>query len=67
MKKVKLYKYVGRNGSIITPILLDDIKHYIYYRLTADDKKILTDGNQHVFATDVPEEEIHLWKEVEEV
>ena len=27
MKKRKLYKYIGRNGDITSPILLEDIKH----------------------------------------
>jgi hypothetical protein len=66
MKTVKLYRYVGRNGSVTTPVLLDDIKHYVYYRLSADENKMLTDGNQIVYAADVPEEEVHLWKEIEE-
>ena len=33
MRKTKLYRYVGRNGIVTTPVLLDDIKHYVYYIL----------------------------------
>lgn len=66
MKKTKLYRYVGRNGTVTTPVLLDDIKHYIYYHLSADEGKILTNGEINTFATDIPEDELDLWKEVEE-
>lgn len=66
MKKTKLYRYVGRNGTVTTPVLLDDIKHYIYYHLAADEGKILTNGEIKTFATDIPEEDLNLWKEVEE-
>lgn len=66
MKKTKLYRYVGRNGTVTTPVLLDDIKHYIYYHLSADEGKILTNGEINTFATDVPEDELWLWKEIKE-
>ena len=66
MKKIKLYRYVGRNGSVTTPVLLDDIKHYIYYHLSADETKILTNGEKKVYAIDVPEEELDQWREIKE-
>ena len=31
MKKLKLYRYVGRNGIVTTTVFLDDIKHYLYF------------------------------------
>jgi hypothetical protein len=64
MKKRKLYRYVGRNGSVTTSILLDDIKHYVYYHLTAKEGYVLTDGETKVFSIDVPEEEVELWEEI---
>lgn len=66
MKKIKLYRYVGRNGFVMTPVLLDDIKHYVYYHLSADEKKVLTNGEKKVYATDVPEEELNQWREIKE-
>ena len=66
MKKIKLYRYVGRNGSVTTPVLLDDIKHYVYYHLSADETKILTNGEKKVYAIDVPEEELDQWREIKE-
>lgn len=66
MKKIKLYRYVGRNGSVTTPVLLDDIKHYVYYHLSADETKILTNGEKKAYAIDVPEEELGQWREIKE-
>lgn len=66
MKKTKLYRYIGRNGIVTTPVLLDDIKHYVYYHLSADKDKILTNGDRKTFSVDIPEEEIDLWFEIEE-
>lgn len=44
MTKRKLYKYVGRNGSITTPILLDDIKHIPLVEICPAEGYVLTDG-----------------------
>jgi hypothetical protein len=44
MTKRKLYKYVGRNGSITTPILLDDIKHIPLVEICPAEGCVLTDG-----------------------
>jgi hypothetical protein len=64
MKKIKLYRYVGRNGIVTTPVLLDDIKHYIYYRLSAEEGKILTNTEKKVYFIDIPEEELQDWHEI---
>ena len=67
VKKTKLYRYVGRNGIVTTPVLLDGIKHYIYYHLSANEGKILTNGEIQTFATDIPEDELDSWKEVDNI
>lgn len=67
MKKTKLYRYVGRNGVVTTPILLDDIKHYLYYRLSAEEGKLLTNGEQKVQSITIPEEEVSLWREINDI
>jgi hypothetical protein len=41
----KLYKYIGRNGSITSPILLDDIKHIPLVELRASAGFVLCDTN----------------------
>ena len=44
MIKKDLYKYIGRNGTVISLIHLDNAKFYPMYRLIADEGKMLTDG-----------------------
>lgn len=67
MKKTKLYRYVGRNGSVTTPVLLDDIKHYLYYHISADDKKILTNGEIKFYSIDIPAEDLPFWSEIDDI
>lgn len=45
MKVRKMYKYIGRNGSITSPILLDDVKHIPLVELRPEQGYILTNGN----------------------
>jgi hypothetical protein len=44
MKKTKLYRYIGRNGIITSPVLLDGISYLQMYRLSAKAGYALTDG-----------------------
>lgn len=44
MKKTKLYRYIGRNGIITSPVLLDGISYLQMYRLSAKSGYALTDG-----------------------
>ena len=65
MKKRKLYKYVGRNGEIVSPILLDDVKHIPLVELRPDDGFILTNGEivkDHAITIHI--DEVNEWKEV---
>lgn len=41
----KMYKYIGRNGSITSPILLDDIKYISLVELRPEQGFVLTNGN----------------------
>jgi phosphatidate phosphatase PAH1 len=66
MKKIKFYRYVGRNGYITSKILLDDIKHYNYFHLIADNGKKLTNGELILSSAMVPEEEVSLWYEIDD-
>jgi hypothetical protein len=65
MTKRNLYRYVGRNGIITSFVCLDDAKHYVMYRLIADDGKILTDGFQKVKFVDIFAEDLSNWIEIE--
>ena len=65
MTKVKLYVYLGTNGTIESPVHLADIFYTTRYRLVADNNKVLTkDGKNFVGSTTVPEDEVDEWKEV---
>ena len=66
MKKIKLYRYVGRNGFITTPILLDDIKHYVYYKIIPEYGKLITNGEKSLSYTIIPEEELDQWYEIDD-
>lgn len=65
MTKEILYTYLGTNGTITSPVHLEDIYYTRKVRLTADAGKQLTkdDVNYSSIVT-VPEEEVDLWKEV---
>lgn len=65
MTKQVLYTYLGTNGTICSPVHLEDIYYIRKYRLTADQGKRLTRDNKTYYNTVViPEEDLPLWKEV---
>lgn len=66
MTKQVLYKYLGTNGVIISPIHLEDVYYIRNIRLTADPGKVLTKDNKYFIAQiTVPEEEANDWVEVD--
>ena len=65
MKIYKSYRYIGLNGTLITPILLPDIKNYPYLNIIADEGKILTDGFEYRTNVTIPEEEKQKWTEID--
>lgn len=65
MTKEILYLYLGTNGSILSPVHLEDTYYVRRVRLVADDEKALTkDGVNFVRSTIVSEDEVDSWKEV---
>lgn len=64
MKKVKAYKYLGRNGILVTRILIEDAKNIPMMELTADKGMVLTDGQIKVSAITVEAEEVQNWTEI---
>lgn len=64
MKKNKIYRYLGRNGMITTPVLLEGVTPIIMYRLIADNNKILTNGTIKTTQVDVFEDELNDWHEI---
>ena len=68
MTKEVLYTYLGTNGTITTPVHLEDIYYTRSIRLVADRNKQLTrDGGKTLLSSViVPEDEVSLWTEVDE-
>jgi hypothetical protein len=65
MTKQVIYKYLGTNGVIESPVHLEDIYYVRLLRLTADKGKILTDGTRQVLSVKIPEEELENWSEID--
>lgn len=63
MTKQKLYKYIGYNGTITSPVLLPGIEHLNLLELHADGGKYLTDGEQKVYSIIIPSDELDKWSE----
>lgn len=65
MTKEVLYEYLGTNGTILSPVHLEDIYYVRKVKLTASRNKALTkDGKRKVYSIVVPEEEVKDWYEV---
>ena len=64
MTKIKKYKYLGRNGILITRILIDGAINIPMMTLTADKGKILTDGETLTHSITVEMDEVNLWEEI---
>ncbi len=64
MTKKVLYRYLGTNGVIETPIHLEDIYYVRVILLSADSGKVLTDGTKKVSSVRISEEELGNWREI---
>lgn len=65
MKKEVYYTYMGTNGTITSPVHLEDIYYVRKLHLEAESGKVLTKDNKvFVSAVTIPEEDEDLWKEV---
>ena len=65
MIKTPLYTYLGTNGTITSPVHLEDIYYVLTYRLDADHNKMLTKDNKTLLkSVVVSPEDVDLWKEV---
>lgn len=66
MKKLTYYKYLGTNGTITSPVHLEDIYYIRLYHLVADEgKKVTKDGKFFYKEITIPEEELEQWSEVD--
>lgn len=64
MKKEAIYTYLGVNGTISSPVLLEGIYSIKKIKLTADSGKILRKGDDERISVTVPEQEVDLWQEI---
>lgn len=65
MTKQKQYRYIGVNGILTTEILLEGIKHTVFYKLVADEGKFLTNGIAMMKSVSVAENSLDAWKEID--
>jgi hypothetical protein len=65
MTKTVYYVYLGTNGTITSPVHLEDIYYTRKYFLEADKGLKLTRDNKNYLDTVmIPEGELDLWREV---
>lgn len=65
MTKELFYKYLGINGIITSPVLLEGVPCVKQIRLTADPGKVLTqDGKTFCTSVNVSELDLASWLEV---
>lgn len=62
-----LYHYLGTNGTILSPVHLEDAYYVRKLKLFSDEGKMLTKDNGKTLLSDViiPEDELDMWKEIE--
>lgn len=66
MRKTLYYTYLGVNGTITSPVLLEGVYAVKKYQLIASDGKILTkDDKNYVDSIMIPESDLELWKEID--
>lgn len=66
MLKEKMYRYLGRNGTITSHILLENVSPIAMMSLQASKGKILTNGQKKVYSIIIFADEVDDWYEVEE-
>ena len=65
MKKTKIYTYLGTNGTITSPVHLENIYSVVKYNLIpADGYKLTKDGVEFYDYKVVNENELNEWYEV---
>lgn len=66
MTKQVLYKYLGTNGVIESPVHLEDIYYVRINVLTAGSGKVLTDGETVKKVVRCSDDEVSLWREIDQ-
>ena len=66
MTKTKMYRYLGRNGIITSPVLLDKVEPIVMYELRASFGKLITNGERSLKSVLVFEDEVKDWTELDD-
>lgn len=66
MKKTKYYRYLGRNGSITSVVLLEQVTPIQMYELRASQGKVLTNGEEIAAIKMVFPDELEEWYEIDD-
>ena len=66
MKKTVMYRYLGTNGVIDSPVHLEGIYSVKTISLVADEGKVLTDGTSCKKVVRCSDDEVALWREVKQ-
>ena len=66
MKKEVLYTYLGTNGTITSPVHLEDIYYVRKLKLIADKGKVLVHDDFKTYSAVIAESELEEWKEIPE-
>ena len=67
MIQSKMYRYLGRNGTITSPVLLENASPIPMVTLKAEQNKILTNGIKTVYIITVFEDEVDQWQEIDDI
>ena len=62
----KMYRYLGRNGTITTAIKLENIAPIPMIQLKAENSKILTNDIKTTYSVTIFEDELNDWYEIED-
>ena len=66
MIQEKMYRYLGRNGTITSTIKLESIEPIEMISLIASQGKILTNGNKKAYSIVIFEEDLPNWIEIDD-
>ena len=66
MTKSKMYRYLGRNGIITSPILLEKVEPIAMYELRASEGKVLSNGEEFVKIKLIFTEDLKDWIEIDD-
>lgn len=66
MTKTNMYRYLGRNGIITSPVLLDKAECIEMFGLVADNGKVLYNGTKFVKTALCFADELENWVEIDD-